>query len=180
MEKKTRADRLVPNLIVERSKTAQEGFSLAQDFFDRIRTEYPDFGYPGRKTMDAFNPNNIERSAQRTAITYAARVNNLVVGVLTGEEITGEEEGEEDPLIYKGQTLIVDPKFQNTNVIENLLTQARSYYETVMMTPVLMGGKRRPSTSRVEVLRRYYRKLGFKDRPRENTMIWRKEKDKDV
>jgi len=182
-EKNNKRERFIKNLTIERSKTSQEGYSLAQDFFNKISTEYPGLGYPDREAMDPFNPGRIDRKTQRTAITYAARVSGAVVGVLTGEEIMGEKK-ERGQLIFRGQAFLVDPKFQQTNVAEQLITQIQSDYDNIVIAPVPLGGKPSYSqlheSSRSEALRRYYRRFGFEEHKRDNTMRWRKERNEGI
>lgn len=188
-EKNSKRERFIEDLTIEKGKTAREGFSLAQDFFNKISTEYPGLGYPDREAMDPFNPDRKDRETQRTAITYGAHVNKVVVGILTGEEIMGEEEGEEGTLIFRGQVLLVDPKFQHTTVAERLMAQVQADYEHIILSPGpfrdknVSGGEHFSQTrmaSRREALRRLYRRFGFEEHKRENTMSWKKEKNEEV
>ena len=182
-KKRLSQEKLVPNLIIERSTTPREGFLLARDFFHEIATEYPNLGYPREDEMDPFNPDRKDRNTDRAAVTYVARVNDIVAGVLTGEEISGEEEREDDTLIFRAQVLLVDPKFQHTQVARCLMEQLQTEYDSVVLSPVPLGGKvdwsRLHRGSRYKALRMLYHEFGFHDRKNQSGMIWRKESKKD-
>ncbi len=179
IEKKS-IEKEVLGLVVDKGKDPKENFLLAKTFLDQLNEEYPELHFSKSDFIEAFNP---ERT-NRQAVTYAAQAGGKIIGVLMGEEISGAEEEVNDvKKLLRGQSFIINPRFQNTNVARSLMEQVQRDYTDIIMTPVPLGGKEYLAGedfsedkrhARQEALRRYYKKLGFEDRDRSSSMYWKK------
>ncbi len=143
-----------------------EGSAALGEFLEGLVERYPERAYaPG--VVDEINANRI---------TYVAEHSGAYAGMWDGIRV-GD--------CFSGRLLVVDPKYQHTNVVESLRTAMFNDFREarIMVYPF---GQKRDSTpehfeARQRALVRYYEKIGFKLDPDVSSggdpvvpMIWRR------
>ncbi len=158
-------ERKVPDLVVGRELTPEQGVSEMRAFLERMRQEYPTHNYVGSLIIDSYDP----AKKDKIPIVFSAKVRDKTVGVLMGVEERGG--------LYL-HFLLVDPIFRNTELTQRLFEKAQSTSEHIRLNPFGLQTKYRDpekgSHIRTDAVSRYYKRFGF-EQNEIGGMTWNRE-----
>lgn len=134
--------------------TAFEGFSIFNDFIHKLRGKYPNRHFPNDVTIENINP--LTKGIQNLD-TFAAYDKDESVGVVIGENVAG---------VFNGQWVIIDPSYQNSEVVKMLFEAVKSRYDSIKIIAHAIGEKSdlgpERLISRQNALVELYKRNGFR------------------
>src|ERR1700690_2178033 len=71
-------------VIVEKASSPKEAFAIFKDFIEKLRAKYPNQRYPDQETLERINPERKTVNYSGPLVTYVARVDTEVQGIVTG------------------------------------------------------------------------------------------------
>ena len=138
-------ERIVPTDI-KKIADASEAFAILNDLQSRLSQRYPSKNY---RNLDA-------KLDATKGLLYQAKVAEETAGVVTGTK---------DGKHFFARMIFVDPRYQGTNVVRNLIESVKADFDEISMTSLQFGEEQGASrgvqSRRQTALNAFYRSFGF-------------------